>query len=263
MANVGHTFDESTAYEQFMGRWSRAAGIVFLNWLAPPANARWLDVGCGTGSFTEAILAFCTPAAVAAIDPSKAQVEHACRQAVAQQASFRLADAQALPFAEATFDVIVSALVMNFIPSPQQALSEMRRVARAGGIIGSYVWDFEAERSPSWPLRAGMRQLGFHAPEVPGTSTSSHAAMRALFDEAKLKDVATITIDATLSFANFDEFWRTQTTPYSPTTKMIEAMTTTERNHLTEVIRDSLSPSPIGRIEYSARANAIKARVPS
>jgi ubiquinone/menaquinone biosynthesis C-methylase UbiE len=45
-------FDDAAAYEAFMGRWSRSAGDVFLEWMAPPKNARWLDVGCGTGVFT-------------------------------------------------------------------------------------------------------------------------------------------------------------------------------------------------------------------
>ena len=58
-------------YEPYMGRWSRLVARKFLNWLAVPAGARWLDVGCGTGALTQAILVYAGPAAVTGIDPSE------------------------------------------------------------------------------------------------------------------------------------------------------------------------------------------------
>ena len=116
MVELAHSFDDSAAYERFMGRWSRAAGAVFLDWMAPPTDVRWLDIGCGTGIFTELIFDACSPAAVFAVDPAQAQIDHARRQPVAQRANFRVADAQALPFPDCVFDVVASALVINFIP---------------------------------------------------------------------------------------------------------------------------------------------------
>ena len=59
MAETTAHFDDAAAYERFMGRWSRAAGSPFLDWLAPPAGARWLEIGCGTGAFTEQVLNTC------------------------------------------------------------------------------------------------------------------------------------------------------------------------------------------------------------
>ena len=38
-------FEDGAAYERLMGKWSQLAGAVFLDWLSPPANIRWLDVG--------------------------------------------------------------------------------------------------------------------------------------------------------------------------------------------------------------------------
>ena len=55
MAEARPTFDDGAAYDEFMGRWSRAVGAVFLDWLAAPRKAAWLDVGCGTGLHFRAV----------------------------------------------------------------------------------------------------------------------------------------------------------------------------------------------------------------
>ena len=132
MVELAHNFDDSAAYERFMGRWSRAAGEVFLDWMAPPTGARWLDVGCGTGIFTELIFDACSPEAVFAVDPAQAQIDHARRQPVAQRANFRVADAQALPFPDSIFDVVASALVINFIPDRVGTIPTATHCARGG-----------------------------------------------------------------------------------------------------------------------------------
>ena len=263
MLKTTHSFDDGAAYEQFMGQWSRALGVVFLRWAGPPAEARWLDVGCGTGIFTELVLNTCSPTAVYAVDTAKAQINHARCQPVGNLAEFRLADAQALPFPDSSFDVVASALVMNFIPDRPRALSEMRRVARPHGLVAGCVWDFAGELSPSWPLRLGMRRIGADVPQVPGTDDSSLGALISLFERAGFEEIATTSITVTVAFPDFDDFWHAQTPRYAPTTKIIDAMTNSDRASLMEVVRAEVPVLPDGRIEYSARANAIKARTPS
>ena len=262
MAEVAHSFDDSAAYEGFMGRWSRAAGEVFVDWLAPPAGSRWLDVGCGTGVFTELILDTCSPSAVFGVDPAQAQIDHACRHPVGQRADFQVGDAQALPFPAASFDVVASALVINFIADRPRALSEMRRVVRSGGLVAGFVWDFEAERSPSWPLRLAMRQTGADVPPAPGTRESSVGALNTLFEQAGFEGIATRSISVTVPFPDFDAFWQAQTPGYSPIGRAIAAMTNTDRLRLIETVRAGLPVGPDGSIQYSARANAIKAHLP-
>jgi ubiquinone/menaquinone biosynthesis C-methylase UbiE len=262
VTEVAHSFDDSAAYERFIGHWGRAAGAVFLDWVAPPTHAQWLDVGCGTGLFTELILDTRSPAAVFAIDHAKAQIDHARLKRAAQRADFRVADAQAIPFPGSTFDVVASALAMNFIPDRARALSEMRRVARPGGVVAGYVWDFAAELSPSGPFRLGMRQLVADLPGLPGTNDSRLEALVSLFEQGGLDEIATRSIDVTVSFPDFEDFWLAQTPSYSPTTKMIAAMTKMDQARLIEAVRARLPIRRDGRIEYPARANAIKARVP-
>src|SRR5262247_4224626 len=90
--------DDGAAYERAMGRWSQLAGAIFLDWLAPPAGLRWLDVGCGNGAFTELLVERCSPATVQGIDPSEAQLAFARTRPAARVAQFRQGDALALPF---------------------------------------------------------------------------------------------------------------------------------------------------------------------
>src|SRR4051812_24453230 len=77
MSEPAIRFEDGAAYERMMGTWSRLAGSVFLDWLAPHPGLRWLDVGCGNGAFTELIAQRCAPAAVDGIDPSDAQLAFA------------------------------------------------------------------------------------------------------------------------------------------------------------------------------------------
>jgi len=262
MQDLAYRFDDSAAYERFMGSWSRAVGDVFLPWLSPPRDARWLDVGCGTGIFTKLIFDRAAPAEVFAVDPEVVQIDHARWQPSLRQANFRIADGCALPFAEAMFDIVASALVINFIPDRRRAISEMRRVSRPGGLIGGYIWDFAAEASPSWPLRRGLQASGFEAPAIAGTQDSNLGGLHLLFAQAGLEGIGTRSIEVAVSFPDFETFWQAQRPTYSPTTSIIENMSAADRARLIDAVRAALPTSSGGEIEYVARANAIKANVP-
>lgn len=255
-------FDDAAAYEAFMGRWSRAAGSIFLDWIAPPKNACWLDVGCGTGVFTELIVDTAAPAAVSAVDPTHVQIERARRQPVGQRADFQVADAQALPFPDEAFDLVVAALAINFIPDRTKALSEMRRVGRTGGTVAGFVWDFSGERSPGSLLRTGLHAIGIGVADLPGSADSGLDALRVLFESASLEQVSTTTIDVTMSFSNFDDLWREQTLNFGPRGKIVAALPEAERARLSNAARSSLRVAADGSVAYSVRAHAIKARIP-
>src|SRR6516225_5470330 len=90
------------AYEPFVGRWSRRVAREFVEWLAPAANIRWLDVGCGSGALTQTILATAAPREVLGIDPSEGFIAHARRHTQDPHAKFQVGDAQALPVANSS-----------------------------------------------------------------------------------------------------------------------------------------------------------------
>src|SRR3982751_4835087 len=119
-------FDDGAAYERYMGTWSRLAGDVFLDWLAPASCLRWLDVGCGNGAFTEMLVERCAPASVTGIDPSEGQLAFARTRPALRAAQFRQGDAMALPFPDDTFDAAVMPLVIFFVPDPEKGVAEMR-----------------------------------------------------------------------------------------------------------------------------------------
>src|SRR5688572_18087929 len=145
MGSVTEVWAIGRAYETYVGRWSRLVARDFTRWLAAPAGARWLDIGCGTGALTDAVVATTEPARVEAIDRSPGFVSYARSHVSDPRASFVVADAQALPRRAASVDVAVSGLVLNFVPNPATAVAEMTRVVRSDGVVAVYVWDYAGE----------------------------------------------------------------------------------------------------------------------
>lgn len=142
-------FDDGDAYERLMGIWSGIVGQAFLDWLSPAPGQRWADIGCGNGAFTKLILNRCAPASVDGIDMSDDQLAYARTRAGVRGAVFRRGDAMALPYADASFDIAVMALVIHFVPDPAKGVAEMARVVRPGGWVTAYVWDDELGGSPT------------------------------------------------------------------------------------------------------------------
>src|SRR5919206_202148 len=135
-------WDSADAYEPYVGRWSRLVAREFVRWLAVPPGSRWLDVGCGTGALVRAALAHAAPREVVGVDPSETYIASASAQIDDRRTRFNIGDAQALRAATATFDVVASGLVLNFVPQPELAVAEMARVTRSGGTVAAYVWDY-------------------------------------------------------------------------------------------------------------------------
>jgi ubiquinone/menaquinone biosynthesis C-methylase UbiE len=255
-------FTDGAAYERLMGRWTVRVGEVFLDWLAPPKGLRWLDVGCGNGAFTELLIARAAPAGVEGIDPSESQIAYACTRPGARLARFQQGDAQALPFGDGAFDAAVMALVIIFVPDPVKALSEMARVVRPGGSVAAYMWDTLGGGTPIEPVRAGLAAMGIEVPPPPGSGSASLEGMRALWNGAGLVGIETRTIEIEVSYRDFEDFWQSNTALPNPVTKRIQTMSRDEVERLKRLLRERLPGDAAGRIAYSARANAVKGRVP-
>ncbi|MEJ0070591.1 MAG: class I SAM-dependent methyltransferase [Pseudomonadota bacterium] len=129
------------AYEIVMGRWSRRLAPQLVGFAGPESGERVLDVGCGTGSLTFAIAATGKPASVVGLDFAAIYVDAATARNQDPRVSFRQGDACALPFPDGAFDRSMTMLCLNFVTDPPQAVRELRRVTRSGGVMAAALWD--------------------------------------------------------------------------------------------------------------------------
>ena len=254
-------FDDGAAYERMMGTWSRIAGADFLAWLAPPPNRRWLDVGCGNGAFTELVTERCAPSGIDGIDPSEGQLAYARTRPAAKVARFHRGDAMALPFDDGGFDIVVSALVIHFIPDPAKGMAEMVRVAVPGGTVAAYTWDMPGGGFPLDGMQQEMRALGAALPRPPSDAASRGDALRDLWRRAGLDSVEQREIVVHRTFDGFDDFWATSRKA-SIVASALAAMPPGDVAALEARMRERMPADARGRITCSARANAIRGRVP-
>jgi ubiquinone/menaquinone biosynthesis C-methylase UbiE len=261
MAEQQIRFEDGAAYERMMGGWSRLAGDVFIDWLAPRSALRWIDIGCGSGAFSELLVERCAPAAVHGIDPSEAQLAFARARPAARVAQFPQGDAMALPFPDDSFDAAIMALVIFFVPDPAKGVAEMVRVVGRGGTVAAYAWDLTGGGHPGAPLVAEMRAMGLTPLRPPSPGASRMEALRELWTGAGLDAVETREITVRRNFADFDEFWTTNLMAPSvgPT---IAALPPGDAARLKAAVHARLPADAAGRIACTGRANAVKGRVP-
>jgi len=257
MAESQIRFDDGAAYERMMGAWSRIAGSIFLDWLAPAKGLDWADIGCGNGAFTALIAERCAPKHVKAIDPSPGQLAYAKTRLAAAPVELTTGDAMALPYADNSVDVATMALVLFFVPDPRKGLAEMIRVTRAGGIVAAYVWDLPGGGFPADAIWKELAAMGRNVPQPPSAAISEMGPLRELWSSA-LDEVETKVIEVERSFKDFDDYWAACTASSSIKTQA-ESLSAEQTAQLKSRVRERLPKD--GR--FTARANAAKGRVRS
>lgn len=261
---VSDTWEHGNPYEQYVGRWSRQVAPIFLSWLGIPPGRHWVDVGCGTGALSAAIIDHCAPASVTGVEPSAGFLDLAAR-ALPNDAVLRQGSAASLPLADGAADVVVSGLVLNFVPDLPAALAEMIRITAPGGTIAGYVWDYAG----------GMELIRFFwevAAELDAEAAKLHEGVRfpicnpdALleqFDEAGLPRPETTAIDIPTRFSDFEDYWSPFLGGQGPAPAYAMSLSNAARTRLRERLRDRLPSQPDGSIRLNARAWAIRARHP-
>jgi SAM-dependent methyltransferase len=254
------------SYEAYMGRWSRPIAARFLDWLAMPDGLDWLDLGCGTGAMTAAIVRRCDPAGIVAIDPSEGFVAKA-REAVGDpRVDFRVGDAGGLAsLPSASRDVAVAALVLNFIPDRVGALREMKRIVRPGGAVGFYVWDYpgggiEFMRA-FWTAAAALDPAARDLTEDRRFPFCTRDGLAGLARDAGLGTPDVTAIESPSVFTDFEDYWRPFTLGAGPAPGYCVSLSPEARERLRQRLSDSLPRREDGSIALGTRAWAVRARV--
>jgi SAM-dependent methyltransferase len=247
------------AYERYIGRWSALVARAFLDWLDVPPGLRWLDVGCGTGMLSAAVLERDPTARLAGVDPSEPFLEAARRRL--PDADLALAGAQELPFGDAEFDAVVAGLVLNFVPDVEQATAEFARVARPGATIAAYVWDYAGEMQLIRRLFDAAIEIdpaAEEADEGPRFPICRLDRLEGLFDGAGLSGVESRAIDVPTIFRDFDDYWTPFLGGIGPAGVYVGSLDDDARTTLRERLRETLPIAADGSISLIARAHAVR-----
>jgi len=231
-----------------------------------PFGCDWLEVGCGTGALSGTVLAQCEPRSLVAIDSSEAFIDMARARVPDPRAAFQIGDAQVLPVEDGSRDVIVSALVLNFVPDRAKALAEARRVARGGGVIGFYVWDYPGGgmqfMHAFWTAAVALNPAAAELSEDRRFPFCTPDNLIRLANDAGLCGVEVTAIEVPTVFKDFDDFWRPLALGAGPAPGYCMALAPLARERLKEALRESLAPNADSPISLSARAWALKAAAP-
>lgn len=253
------------AYEPYVGRWSRLVAREFLHWLALPPFAHWLDVGCGTGALSQTILSHATPAVVHGIDPSEGYLTVARRQVRDVRARFEVGDARQLAADSATYDAVVSGLVLNFIPDAAAGLTEMVRVIKPGGMVAAYVWDYAGKMELMryfWDAAVTLKPEDRELDEGRRFPLCQPEPLRNVFAEAGLHGVEVRAIDVSTHFRNFDDYWSPFLGGQFPAPDYAVSLSEKGRVALRERLRATLPVEADGAIRLMARAWTVRGRRP-
>jgi SAM-dependent methyltransferase len=252
-------------YESYVGRWSRRVAEQFIEWLGASEGSAWLDVGSGTGALTASIVARAAPASVVAIDRSADFVAHASAELPDRRIVFLVADAAALPLTGARADMVVSGLLLNFLPDPDAAVGELRRVARPGATVAAYVWDYADGMEPIrafWDAAIELAPAAREVDEAVRFPLCDPDRLQRVFRDAGLLDVSARVIDSEAAFSDFDDYWAPFLSGVGPAPGYCAALAADQREALRALLLARLSPAG-GPITMNARAFAVRGTVPA
>jgi SAM-dependent methyltransferase len=250
-------WEAAESYESYIGRWSREVARQFVSQLSIPPRSSWLEVGCGSGALTEAVLASQDPALVFGIDRSLGFVRHTQREQAASAAAFAVADAIRLPFAEGSADAAVSGLVLNFVSKPELAVREMLRCVRPGGTVAVYVWDYAEGMEIIrffWDAAIALNPAASQLDEANRFPLCQPAALEELFQRAGAEEVRSSAITVPTIFRDFKQLWSSFLGGQGPAPTYAASLSESERQQLKERLRQILLSSGDHSIALSAKA---------
>jgi SAM-dependent methyltransferase len=259
------TATDAAGYDLIMGRWSRLLASTFLDFVGIETATQVLDVGCGTGSLTRAVLER-SRAEVVGIDLAAPYLAHARRQIDDPRASFEVQDASALPYPAGSFDAALSILVLNFIPEYRAAAAEMARVTRPGGRIGAACWSVEGGSLMMRMFWDTAAALDPGAVAARGRTLSAPLTrpgeLAQLFRDRGVHAVEETDLTVWMRFAEFEDFWTPFTTGQGTPGAYVSALDDARKERLRTALRDAYCAGrEDGPRAYAAIAHAVRGTV--
>jgi SAM-dependent methyltransferase len=201
---------------------------------------------------------------VVGVEPSAGFLQTA-RRKLEGRAVLHHGNATAIPLGDASVDVVISGLVLNFVPEGIAALAEMARVTARGGTIAAYVWDYAGKMELIryfWDAAVALDLAAAALDEGVRFPRCRPAALAEMFREAGLQAIDVTAIDIPTRFASFDDYWDPFLGGQGPAPAYAMALDETARVRLRERIREHLPRAADGSIALTARAWAVQAAVP-
>ena len=254
-------WESGESYQHYIGRWSRLVADEFIGWLNVLPQQRWLDVGCGTGALSRAILERASPAIVQGIDPSQSHITLASGTIHDERVAFLVGTAERLQLPNDSFDAVVSGLVLNFVPDPVRGIGEIKRVTRQDGTIGAYVWDYADKMELMryfWDAAVALDEGAIMLDEGRRFPLCKPEPLKELFEAVGLQRVEIRPIDVHTRFENFNDFWLPFLGGQGPAPGYAMALSEKGRTLLRDRIHSTLPIADDGSINLIARAWAIK-----
>jgi SAM-dependent methyltransferase len=264
MTDVRDGWSAGSAYEEFMGRWSRGLTLRFVSWLRVPRGVHWLDVGCGTGALTWAICSHADPASVTGCDPAAPLLEFARAHIRDARITFVAAGVGTLPGRPGGYGSIASSLALNFFPDAEAAVDEMRSLAASNGMVSACVWDYgdgmEFLRH-FWDAATVLDPTAKEIDEGNRFPLCHPDALSKLFRACRLGDVRCEPIEIPTPFAGFDDYWQPLLGGTGPASSYVVSLDAERRAALARRLGQVLPRGPGGTIPLTARAWAVRGTV--
>lgn len=237
------------SYNRFMGRFSEPLGWQFADRAGVHAGQRALDVGCGPGALTAALVQRLGAGAVSAVDPSASFVAALRTRFPGVDAS--CGSAEDLPFPDSFVDVAAAQLVVHFLTDPVRGIREMARVTRPGGLVAACVWDHAGNGGPLSSFWQAVRELDPQARDEADLAGAREGHLAELFAAAGLPDTELGSLRVTIPFATFAEWWEPFTLGVGPAGAYVRRLNEVRRVELRTHCAESLPAAPF-QIDASA-----------
>ena len=257
---------DGAAYERFLGRWSRLLAGPFAEFAQPAGAGPVLDVGCGTGSLALILDEEREARQVVGVDIAAPYIAFARSRPGAGGVGFAVGDACRLPHADGSFVAALAQLSLNFVPDAVQAVREMRRVVRSGGVVAAAVWDFRGGlvfQRLFWDTAAGVDPAaGAARDRLFSGPLALPDGLPALWRDAGIAAVKRGSITIRMDYADFGDYWEPLLGGQGPVGAYVECLPPERRRLIEERVRAAfLSGAPDGPRSLTATAWAVRGLV--